>query len=68
MEDASTSLPPPSVDMASANLGETASQHLYKTRIWSLMEGLYLRIFGHADLGVAEGHSVIHLSMPSRKR
>lgn len=38
------------------------------SRIWGLLKGLYLTILGHADLGLREGHKVIHLSMTSRKR
>lgn len=66
-EDTSTSLTPSSVGMASAGLGETASQRTCDSRTWGLLEGLYLTILGHADLGLGVGHKVIHLPMPSRK-
>lgn len=54
MEDMSTSLPPPSVGMASADLRETASQHVCDSRIWGLLEELHLTILGHADLRLGE--------------
>lgn len=68
MEDMSTSLPCPGASMASTNLGEMTSQHMCDSRIQGLLEGLYLTILGHADLGLGEGHQVTHLPPFSRKR
>lgn len=68
MEDMSTSLPPPSADITSADLGEMASQYVCDSRIWGLLEGLYLTTFCHADLELGKVHKITHLPMPSRKR
>lgn len=68
MEDMSTSLPPPSAGITSADLGEMASQYVCDSRIWGLLERLYLTTLGHADPELGKGHKIIHLPTPSRKR